>query len=156
MFARCRRARIISQRPATNPARSSSMIVIPHSQRAQQHNAALQRRNANGLDTNALIKRLPAVRSHHIELFRMLRNLNPKTHWSLTVMMQNQPQCFRQGRADGSKPELSETQHRFAELVGRELSRLWIEQQSGTSHNTDINSPRQQCRQRTRSGNGLS
>lgn len=71
-------------------------------------------------------------------------------------MMQNQPQCFQQGLADGSKPELTEAQQRFTELVGRELARLWIEQQSGTSHNTDIDSLRKPRRQRTRSGYGLS
>ena len=71
-------------------------------------------------------------------------------------MMQNQPQCFQQGRADGSKPELTEAQQRFAELAGRELARLWIEQQTGTSHYTDIDSPRKQRRQQTRFGDGLS
>lgn len=52
-------------------------------------------------------------------------------------MMQNQPQSFQQGLADDSKPELTEAQQRFAELVGRELARLWIEQHSGTSRNTE-------------------
>lgn len=64
--------------PATNPVTSPSMTVVPHSQRVHQHNAALRRQNATAQDTNAPIERLPAVRSHQFELFRMLRNLTPK------------------------------------------------------------------------------
>ena len=64
--------------PATNPVTSPSLTAVPHSQRVHQHNAALRRQNATAQDTNATIERLPAVRSHPIELFRMLRNLTPK------------------------------------------------------------------------------
>ena len=48
-------------------------------------------------------------------------------------MTQDRPNCLQQSPTDHSRPELTDAQRGFAEVVGRELARTWIEQQAVTS-----------------------
>ena len=45
----------------------------------------------------------------------------------------NRPFTLKSGTADDSSLQLTDVQLRFADVVGRELARLWIEEQAATS-----------------------
>ena len=48
-------------------------------------------------------------------------------------MTQDRPKYIQQCLADHSKPELTDAQRGFAEIIGRKLARKWTEQQAVTS-----------------------
>ncbi len=50
-------------------------------------------------------------------------------------MTQDLPNCLQQCPADHLKPELTDAQRGFADVIGRELARTWIEQQTNRPQN---------------------
>ena len=56
-------------------------------------------------------------------------------------MTQDRPKYLQQCLADHSKPELTDAQRGFAEVIGRELARTRIEQQAVTSPTNHPSTP---------------
>ena len=58
----------------------------------------------------------------------------------------HQPSTSETGSNHDPSRQLTDAQRAFADVVGRELACLWIEQQAGASQNTDYELPRQRSR----------